>query len=61
MKVMNHGEYQKSLKNKTESILRFIIQDAQEAMKALPENPNNSFYADEVHYCHMELQRRKIA
>ena len=58
-KVMNHGEYQKSLRTKSDAALRFIMRDAREAMDAMPDNPNNGYYADEISYCASELFRRK--
>jgi len=38
--------------------LRFAIQDAQEAIQAMPDGHKADYYADEVHYCAMELARR---
>ena len=38
--------------------LRFIIKDAKEAVNAMPDNPNNEYYLDEIHYAGMEIQRR---
>ncbi len=60
MKNMNHIEYPKSLKTKLTAELRFIIKDAKEAMEAMPDNENNSYYADEVCYCINELNNRKF-
>lgn len=59
MKNMNHIEYPKSLKTKSLDELLFTIKDAKEAMNAMPDNPNNSYYADEVCYCVNEINRRK--
>ena len=59
MKNMNHTEYPKRLKEKSTGELLFIIKDAREAMEAMPENENNSYYADEICYCGMELKSRK--
>ncbi len=58
-KVMDHAGYQKKTKQMSEETLRFIIKDAQEAIKANPENLNNGYYADEISYCSMELKRRQ--
>jgi hypothetical protein len=58
MKTMNHSEYPKQLRQRSEAELRFIIKDAQEAQAANPSNPNNSYYADEVCYAAAELRRR---
>ena len=57
-KIMNHIEYPKRLKTKTDAELLFTIKDATEAMQAMPDNPNNGYYADECCYCGMELQYR---
>lgn len=55
---MNHTEYPKALRSKSEASLRYILKDAQEAMDANPSNPNNGYYADEVCYAAAELRRR---
>lgn len=60
MKKMNHSEYMKKVKSLDDNQLRYIIKDCQEAMDAIPDNPNNSFYQDEIHYCAMELSRRAM-
>jgi hypothetical protein len=60
MKTMDHTHYPKSLRQKTDAELRFIIADATEAQKINPTNPNNSYYADEVLYAQAELRRRRI-
>lgn len=57
-KEMNHAEYPKRLRKKTDDELRFIIRDAQAAMDAMPDGCNAGYYADEVHYASMELTRR---
>lgn len=57
-KTMDHAAYQRKLKTKSEAELRFIIQDANEAQRANPDNPNNGYYADEIHYANAELRRR---
>jgi hypothetical protein len=58
MKQMNHTDYIKKTRTMDEAQLRYVIQDATEAMQALPNNPNNGYYQDEIHYCAMELHRR---
>ena len=58
-KIMNHDEYQKDLKSKSVSALRFIVEDACEAIKAQPDGINAGYYADEIHYAHAELRRRQ--
>lgn len=57
-KQMNHAEYQRKLKSKSEAQLRFIIQDARAAEEANPEGENAGYYADEQHYAAMELTKR---
>lgn len=57
-KKMDHMDYPKRLRDLSVSMLRFTIADAKAAMSALPDNPNNSYYADEICYCVNELNRR---
>ena len=59
MKTMNHTEYQKKVRKMDEASLRFVIKDCREALAALPESPNAGYYADEICYCGMELNRRR--
>ena len=59
MTEINHTEYPKTLKGRSEDALRYTIKDATEAMLALPEGHKAGYYADEVHYCAMELTRRQ--
>jgi hypothetical protein len=49
----------KKVKSLCEDSLRYIIQDCREAIEAMPNNPKNGYYADEIHYCSMELVKRK--
>ena len=58
-KKMDHAKYQAELKNKTIIQLAFIIRDAAEAIRAMPDGENAGFYADEVSYATMELNNRK--
>lgn len=55
---MDHAAYQKKLKYYTVEMLRYVIADATAAIKAMPDNPKNGYYQDEIHYCSMELRRR---
>ena len=59
LKRMDHNEYPKSLKTKSEASLRYIIKDAQEAIAANPENPNCNYYSDEINYCASEIYSRR--
>lgn len=56
---IDHKNYPKTLRTKTEKSLRYIIVDCKAAIKAMPNNPKNGYYADEINYCAMELNRRK--
>lgn len=58
---IDHTNYPKRLKGLDSEALRFIIKDCREAINALPDNPKNGYYADEINYCVMELHRRKIS
>lgn len=60
-KTMNHAAYQKAVRTKSEAELRFIIQDAKEAIQAQPEGINAGYYQDEIHYAAAELRRRTVA
>lgn len=61
MKTMNHVDYPKSLKTKTDEQLRFIMKDAKEAIDAMPNGENAGYYQDEICYCVDELYARKNA
>lgn len=56
----DHAAYAAKVKNMSEEQLRYIIKDAQEAIKANPESPKSKYgyYADEINYCVSELHRR---
>ena len=59
-KVMNHSKYQAKTKNMTDSELRYVIKDCRAVINLQKDfNPNCSYYADEIHYCAMELYNRK--
>ena len=58
-KTMNHAEYQERLRGLPNRALRFIIQDATEALEAMPDGPNAGYYADEISYAGAELKRRQ--
>jgi len=56
---MKHGEYQEHLKDKSDSALRYIIKDANEALEANPDGPKAGYYKDEAIYAAQELKRRQ--
>ncbi|MEL0014798.1 MAG: hypothetical protein VW715_06260 [Rhodospirillales bacterium] len=53
-----HTEYMAKVKTLPSESLRYIIEDCRNAMASMPDNPKWGQYADEVHYCHMEINRR---
>ena len=55
---INHKDYPENLKTKTDAQLHFAIKDAQQAIAAYPEGYKAGYYADEIHYCAMELKKR---
>lgn len=57
-KVMDHAFYQKKVRTMESSSLKYVIQDCKAVLEAWPEHPNGGYYADEIHYCAMELKRR---
>jgi len=56
---INHGEYQRKTRKMSLEALRFTIRDAGEAIAAMPDGAKAGYYADEINYCAMELNRRK--
>lgn len=59
MTVIQHSDYQRKTRDMDESALRFVIADCQNAIEAMPDSPKVGYYTDEIHYCCMELGRRK--
>ena len=57
-KVMHHSDYQESLKDRPIEQIRYIRNDAYNALQAMPEGENASYYADEVCYCSDEIHSR---
>ena len=60
MKKMDHVAYPKRLRNLRENEIRFIIKDCREAVAAMPDGRNTSYYLDEINYCISELYRRDV-
>lgn len=58
-KVMDHSAYMKKVRKMSKESLEFVAEDASQAIRLMPDNPNNGYYADEVSYCYMELARRE--
>ena len=60
LKQMDHKRYPRQLRKKTNEQILFILRDAKETAELQKDfNPNVGYYLDEVHYCAMELLRRK--
>jgi hypothetical protein len=59
-KKMDHAACQTRMKSLPAVALRFIADDAQAAIDAMPDGPNAGYYADEVHYAAMEIQKRLV-
>ena len=58
-KLMQHADYMASVKRRTTPQLEYQLQDAREALEAMPEGVNAGYYADEVCYIGMELKFRQ--
>jgi hypothetical protein len=59
MEQIDHAAYQKKVGTLTDHALWFTIADARAAMEAMPNGEKAGYYADEVHYAAMELERRR--
>ena len=53
-----HSEYQKLCKKRDIESLRYVLWDCRVAITANPQNPKCGQYADEAHYCAMEITKR---
>lgn len=58
-KVMDHAEYPRRCRRRSDAELLFVIADARAAHDANPDNPNAGYYLDEINYCADELNRRR--
>tara|TARA_A100001391_G_scaffold126573_1_gene86560 strand:+ start:1784 stop:2206 length:423 start_codon:yes stop_codon:yes gene_type:complete len=56
-----HSAYQKKCRTMSSQSLRYVLADCKRAEKAMPEGHKANQYADEAHYCAMELKRRQDA
>ena len=56
---INHTEYMKKVKTLPYESLLYIIKDCQETLAVNPNCEKAGYYADEIHYCAMELKRRQ--
>lgn len=55
---IDHQAYQEKVKQLPDAALQYIIKDCQEAIAAMPTNPKNGYYSDEICYCVNEINRR---
>lgn len=59
-KTMDHAAYMRKTRTMSESALRHVIEDCKAVIEAQQGfNDNCGYYMDEIHYCCMELNRRK--
>mgnify|MGYP003651747987 CR=1 FL=1 len=56
-----HSEYMKLCKSRTMDELIHVKEDCKRAIDAMPDNPKAGQYADEIHYCNMELSSRMMS
>jgi hypothetical protein len=56
-----HSQTMAKFKVLSDESLKYIMFDCRQALKAMPDNPKAGQYMDEIHYCLMELARRRIA
>lgn len=59
--AIDHAAYPKWAAEQSDETLFHIIRDARQAEVAMPDGPKAGYYADEVHYCAMEVARRRGA
>jgi hypothetical protein len=58
-KQMDHAQYMLKARKMSDSSLRYVLEDAKQACLANPDGINAGYYADECHYCAMEITRRE--
>jgi hypothetical protein len=58
MTNINHAEYEAKTRNMTFASLLYVIEDCKQAIAAMPEGHKAGYYADEINYCAMEINRR---
>jgi hypothetical protein len=56
---INHAEYSKKVKTMSIEALIYTIQDCRATLKANPDGHKAGYYMDEIHYCTMELNKRR--
>ena len=58
MVQINHIQYPKTLKKKSDNELRYIINDCKLTLVTNPHGEKAGYYADEINYCCNELHKR---
>ncbi len=58
-KQMDHAQYMLKVRKMSDSSLRYVLEDAKQACLTHPDGINAGYYADECHYCAMEITRRE--
>lgn len=56
---IDHKEYPERLKSLSFQALLYIIDDANAAIRAMPEGRKAGYYADEINYAANEIHRRR--
>jgi hypothetical protein len=56
---IDHAAIQRKVKKLSDDSLRWVIKDCRAAIAANPDGHKAGYYADEIHYCVMELARRR--
>jgi hypothetical protein len=56
---IDHSGMMERVRHMDEIALRHVIKDCHQAIEAMPEGHKAGYYADEAHYCGMELVRRE--
>jgi len=58
MKRMDHAAYKRRIRKLSDDALAFTVRDAREAIAAMPDGENISYYLDEIAYASEEIVRR---
>jgi hypothetical protein len=56
---IDHSAYQEKVRGMSDAALRYTIEDARKALRALPEGRKAGYYQDEINYASDELARRR--
>ena len=56
---IDHSAYQEKVRGMSDAALRYTIEDARKALRAMPEGRKAGYYQDEINYASDELARRR--